>query len=75
MMEDRELLKEVARCVALHVPEKTFISYCLCCLRTEEERNSMIEYLKQHEGLSKTDIDIKITQVTRKRYSAQYGIR
>lgn len=74
-MDERGVLKEVAKCIAKHVPEKTFISYCLCSLRTEDERNKMIEYLSTHENLSKTDIDIKIIEVTRKRYSAQYGIR
>lgn len=73
-MGEREYLKELAKHIALHVPEKSFISYCLCCLRTDEERNSMIEYLKKTEKLSKTDIDIKISQITRKRYSETYGI-
>lgn len=74
-MEEREILKKIAECVASHVPEKTFISYCLCSLRTDEERNIMIAYLQKNNNLSKTDIDIKIAEVTRKRYSAQYGIR
>ena len=74
-MDKREVLKEIAECVASHVPEKTFISYCLCSLRTDEEREDMITYLKKNKNLSKTDIDIKIAEVTRKRYSAQYGVR
>lgn len=64
-MEQRDIIKELARNIALHVPEKEFMSYCLCSLHTDEERLQMIEFLSDNADLSKTDIDIEILRVTK----------
>jgi len=66
-MDQRELIKELTKSIALHVPEQEFISYCLCSLQTDDERKKMIELLKCNTNLSKTDIDIAITDVTKER--------
>lgn len=73
-MMERDALKELAKCVALHIPEESFILCCLCSLKTDEERENMIKYLNTNKNLSKTDIDIKILQITRKRYAKTHGI-
>ena len=62
-MEQRELIKELARNIAMHVPERKFMCSCLCALSTDEERVQMIEFLSKHSGLSKTDIDIEILRM------------